>query len=104
MLQFNTYQMLKDQILNIIKIERQKGKDDNQIKVYLLGLGFNLTDIEQFIKNKTNPNLTQKNEAFGRDTKKHHYLSFVIITIIIIAGISFFLFTDTILMLISVIL
>lgn len=95
--------MLKDQIVDIIKIERQKGKNDDQIKVYLLGLGFNLTDIEQFIKNKTNPNLTQKKEIIYKDTKKHHYLSSIIITIILIAGISFFLFTDTILMLISVI-
>lgn len=103
MLQFNIYQMLKDQILNIIKTERQKGQNDNQIKVYLLGLGFNLSDIEEFVKGKNNPNLTQKKEIIGRDTKKHHYLSFIIITIIIIAVISFLFFTDTILMLISAI-
>lgn len=97
--------MLKDQILDIVKIERQKGKNDDQIKVYLLSLGLNLSDIEEFIKGKNNPNLPQNQtkEVVNKNTKKHHYLAFIVITIILILVISFFIFMDIILMLISVI-
>jgi hypothetical protein len=76
--------MLKDQILNIINGERKKGKTDEQIKVYLIGLGFNLSDTEQFIQKGNNPNLTyRKDTAKESRERKNHYLAPVIFFIII---------------------
>jgi hypothetical protein len=79
--------MLKDQIINIIKGERAKGSTDDQIKVHLLGLGFTLADIEQYIKNSNNPNLSyRENLDLDEGDDKHHYLApivfFITITVL----------------------
>jgi hypothetical protein len=79
--------MLKDQIINIIKGERAKGNTDDQIKVHLLGLGFTLADIEQFIQKSNNPNLSyRENPDMDEGDEEHHYLApivfFIVITIL----------------------
>jgi len=72
--------MLSEQILSLINKERLEGKTDEQIKIGLIGLGFNITEIEKFIHKVNNPNFIEEKDD---DSNKHHYLGSIIFFIII---------------------